>query len=767
MIVYIPKTRHTEYAIAGEEFVKYYREISGKNLTVVYEDDGKSDVVTFGGVAVNPLIARLVLNGEIPAPKINAGTEEYVVKTYFVQGRKILLLAGGLGRSTLYALYRYLEVAYNCRWYWDGDIVPKNSVRDIFEPIDLEERPRFAYRGLRYFAHRGCKRFQAEMWDFEDWKKEIDYLVKRRQNMFMLRIGQDDLFQRAFPDSVSYPTEETMDELNFKDGQGFNDRRLFWSLEYRGELRKKVMKYAFDRGLMSPEDCGTMTHWYSRTPIEFLEKEKPTFFGEVRTGYNTDSGRVWDIREDRNFDFYTKLTETSVREYGKDEIFHTIGFAERLFSEDREANRRMKKYVYDRFLQYLKEEHPKSTVFIASWDIWLTYKATEAQEMFATFDKEQCVIFDYTSDTAISNNFTNWGIMGEFPYIFGSFLGYESQNDCMGYYHITEERLAVAKADSTCKGMILWPELAHSDTLMLEFTAVNSWLDEVVPVQSVIEKLCGERYFCENGYMLDIWKRFYSVLSLMHWSQNTKALQWRPQYYYSGYGRWYIPRLVAREEVDEFIWDFPYDRAIKAHDDAIYCLEKLAKIPENSLQDEFIRRDVVDIARTIIGRYAHVYLIAEAENIVACRKGENKEKFVRSFGNAVSELLQCLCEILSIHEDFSLAKTLRDIQKNKPIYAGFEETLKNNTCCLYCRQNIYETVKEIFIPENEVMQKLILEGAPTWKYDESLETKFKIESEKIFAKYQAKKLEDIDKEPKGDFIKALENALEVLKQNPL
>ena len=66
-----------------------------------------------------------------------------------------------------------------------------------------------------------------------------------------------------------------------------------------------------------------------------------------------------------------------------------------------------------------------------------------------------------------------------------------------------------------------------------------------------------------------------------------------------------------------------------------------------------------------------------------------------------------------------------------------------------------------------VMQKLILEGAPTWKYDEGLETKFKIESEKIFAKYQAKKLEDIDKEPKGDFIKALENALKVLKQNPL
>ena len=68
-------------------------------------------------------------------------------------------------------------------------------------------------------------------------------------------------------------------------------------------------------------------------------------------------------------------------------------------------------------------------------------------------------------------------------------------------------------------------------------------------------------------------------------------------------------------------------------------------LSESALQDEFIRRDATDIARTVIGRYAHVYLIAEAERIVACRKGEDKAQEVRALGRAVCELLQCLQDV--------------------------------------------------------------------------------------------------------------------------
>jgi predicted AAA+ superfamily ATPase len=88
-------------------------------------------------------------------------------------------------------------------YFWDGDVVPKRGEID-FAGLDVVEKPRFAYRGLRYFAHRGLHRFQAEHWDLDDWKRELDWCLKKRFNLFMLRTGIDDLFQRAFPGEVPH-----------------------------------------------------------------------------------------------------------------------------------------------------------------------------------------------------------------------------------------------------------------------------------------------------------------------------------------------------------------------------------------------------------------------------------------------------------------------------------------------------------------------------------------------------------------------------------
>lgn len=112
------------------------------------------------------------------------------------------------------------------------------------EDIDIQESPRFEYRGLRYFAHRGLKRFQAEHWSFEDWKQEIDWMVKKRLNFFMLRIGMDDIWQRAFPEVVKEPEE--YQKLTGEATDGYSDRSDFWTLKYRSELREKVLQYAKD-----------------------------------------------------------------------------------------------------------------------------------------------------------------------------------------------------------------------------------------------------------------------------------------------------------------------------------------------------------------------------------------------------------------------------------------------------------------------------------------------------------------------------------------
>ena len=111
-------------------------------------------------------------------------------------------------------------------------------------------------------------------------------------------------------------------------------------------LRKRLLAYAFERDLMHPEDCGTMTHWYSRTPLDFLRAKTPKLLSQNSGIYSEQTGLVWDIADDANLDNYFALTAAHIREYGQAGLFHTIGLAERPYSDDREANLRLKKYVY-------------------------------------------------------------------------------------------------------------------------------------------------------------------------------------------------------------------------------------------------------------------------------------------------------------------------------------------------------------------------------------------------------------------------------------
>ena len=590
--------------------------------------------MVLGSPAVNTFAAMHMLEGELPCLNLRAGTDDFAIKTCRLGERKVLLLQGGLGRAVLYAVYTYFE-QNGCGWFWGGDYVPKLDKETLWaKDFDIVETMRFQYRGIRYFAHRGCKRFRAEEWDFDDWKREIDYLAKRRLNLFMLRIGQDDLFQRAFPNDVKYPTEETMDALTFppydKDSLikgGYSDRRLFWSLEYRGELRKKVLAYAFDRGFMHPEDCGTMTHWNTLTPIDFIENKKPKFFNETYVGTNYgkyQTGQVWDIREDKEFEYYMQLTKAHIKEYGKAEIFHTIGFGERMFSEDRAKNFQMKRYVYDRYLQALKTEYPTCPVFIASWDLWLRYTSEEVQQLVASLDKTQSIIFDYTSDSPYTNNFTRWNVVGNFPYVFGIFHAYANFNDCLGFYSLTEERMQVAKADEYCKGIIYWPELSHSDTLMQEFFMGNARSDQVIGVNEALNTMCIRRYGEYAEQMQQIWEQALPVIQLMHWTMRADP-EGNTEYYFFTLYRRYMPWIFKGESAEKFSDGMDVEKAKNALKNATECFRLLRALPSCVYENEFIRRDIADIARTLLGRYVNINLILEAQAIVEYQKtGEGK-----------------------------------------------------------------------------------------------------------------------------------------------
>lgn len=715
------------YQTAALAFQEMYEKVTGDVLPIITEADSESDLIVIGSDAVNDFTAQAFACNWIDSFDIRYGTDDYALRSVEANEHTYLFLAGGRGRSTLYAVYDYFERVAGCHYYWDGDVIVHHDQLPL-GGLRVTERPRFAYRGLRYFAHRGLHRFQAEHWSLQDWQREIDWMVKRRLNYFMLRIGMDDLYQRAFPDVVSYPN--ATERLPEAAEEGFDDRTLFWSLEYRGILRQKLLAYAFDRDLIHSEDCGTMTHWYSRTPVEYLEKKRPKLLNQATSGYAENTGLCWDPRVRENMDNYFKLTETYVEQFGKPELFHTIGLAERLIFEDRGQNMNMKLFTYRRILQHVHEKYPAAKTMIASWDFIGWWYPEEVQKLMREFDPERTIILDYTSEHDDPDRcFTNWGVVGKFPWIFGIFHAYEAQNCLRGMYDVTKERMEIAKQDPFCKGMIFWPELSHSDPLVLEYLARNAWQPDQLTIEPLAESFCMERYGAYGPQMNQAWQAYLPLIKLVGWGHYSRRTPDDPDYVKYCHS-WHDHRstlvdilngwdravLNDEETVRDRItdegknqleanrarWTRLIGQARPYRQNLSDTLRALYTLPDEALDNPFVKRDVMDLAHSLLEQITHYGMLRLALACGRFEEGEDNGAQILAQCEAIYRTSEVIGRLLACHEDYSMNATMDGLKRVSPVNTMFETTLKHNLVNGYCRQASYEPWNYLFLDEQRV-----------------------------------------------------------------
>ena len=648
------------FAPQQAEFAKYYKMITGK--------DAPEGTVRF---AIDPAVSK-------------SGRDAYRIVTTASARQQVVAITGSNLRSVWYGLYDLLERRGGCHWFWDGDVVPKRDTIDLSN-LDVREEAHFEYRAIRYFAHRGLTRFQAEHWGLEDWKKEIDWLLKRRLNTFMLRIGQDDVFQRAFPDVCPYPDASKPQPGMYK---GYNDRTLFWSLQFRGQLRHDLQKYAFDRGLMSPEDFGTMSHWYSPTPDSFLAKKKPPFLPQANSTHAEPHLRVWDIRTGDWAEEYWKLTKTAIDAYDQGapepRLLHTIGLGERRCYKDRKANFDLKVKTLNKFLDMAKRDYPDAKLLIAGWDFYLTWKNEEVREYLKTLDKDSVLLWDYEADDAKrgakARNFTNWDVIGKFPYTYSIFLAYEKALDTRANYEIIEERQKLVQNDPFCKGYILWPESSHTDTLLLRFFTANAWSDKLVPHGDVLDEFCASRYGASAEAMKAAWKAALPASWLRGWGNN---------YSYAVLGIGGNPPPMKL--IDQ--WEQPVEDAQK-----VFTL--LQQVPWD---DPFVQRDAIDIARMVLDRLIAVRVWEFGRELGAWRKSTTasvqQQDVLLAKINRVAELCDAMADLLALHTDYSLWESYQRLDAVEKIRNPlFEKTLFENASCDYCRSHQYELARHWYAP---------------------------------------------------------------------
>ena len=651
------------FAVPRAEFAKYYRQIVGA--------EAPEGTVSF---AIDPTISK-------------SGNDAYAVTS---KGPASVAITGSNMRSVLYGVYDLFERRGGCGWFWDGDVVPRRGAIDL-SGLDVREESRFSYRGLRYFAHRGLTRFQAEHWGFEDWRREIDWCLKNRLNLFMLRIGQDDLFQRAFPDVCAYP--DASKPLPGA-GRAFDNRSLFWPLQFRGELRKKVMAYAFERGMMAPEDFGTMTHWYSRTPQDFLEKMKPDFMPQSSEGYNDPSGLVWDIRKAKWMDAYWKLTAASMREYGRPDILHTIGVAERDMFATAAENRRAKIELTNALFDEARRRYPSAKRIFAGWDIYCMNKPEEAKA-FLKHIPNDVIIWDYEADAYRNTNFTEWDVIGKRPYTFGIFMAYEAGLDPRTNYSLIAQRQRLIANDPMCVGYILWPESSHVDTMGLEYFVRNAWRADKADVDSLVRGLCSRRYPADHvERMGELWRDAIPV------STNVNEL-WRWNYALT------VLRVWAKKNPANSRSSWPAPRPDSVFSRVPRIFSSLREVDWDG--SVHLRRDAMDLARMAADR-----ITVEAENRLMhawfdWRDGKGDAEKVRAAAARAGRLGHLMARLLALHTDYSLVDSLARLNDVHPVSnPGFGNVLMDNCANWYCASHQAEMAEHLYAPAIDAMARQIV-----------------------------------------------------------
>lgn len=726
--VLTPPRGEKAYPLAGEALADLWEKVTGLRPVVRSWDGAASqaqdaqeklpegDLALIGSDAVHPLVHQLIRQGAIDSLGIQYGSDEYRLLCVPHLGRRYLILAGGSGRSTLYAVYDFFRRQAGVEYFWDGDVIPKREAID-FAGLDVIEKPRFAYRGLRYFAHRGLHRFQAEHWDLEDWKREIDWCVKKRFNMFMLRTGIDDLFQRAFPGEVPYPPTDAKDP----DGvdRSYDDRTSFWALKYRGELRKQVLQYARDRSLVHPEDTGTITHWYSHTPSSFY-RSRPDFpvIRDQKSGYSLATQAIWDIESPLTWDAYWKLTETHIREFGSPRMFHTIGMAERTFGKDARDSLQRKLYVYRQTQQKLREHYPDAPLLIASWDfIGWNWTDQAVGSLLAEFDPSKTILLDYTADNPRKVSYRDWGAAERFPWIFGIFHGFARNSDVHEDYGLLAPRLQEAAADKMSQGLVLWSEISHNDTFLLEYLGANSWQPRELELQAAVARFCRTRYSPElAGRMEKLWNGFLAASQLLHWNDTRgEGSAWfgEPQYRLLSGSAFLslaperLPRLQA--DLDRF------RTGLALAPEVLAGLAEMASEAPPGGRGALWRRDALDMARTIANRALVAALVRAALEMESWRAGKVDGAAVRQQAELTRRLMDALADVLALSEDFSMQASLKHLEKAQPlnqvaptINPHSELTLKSNAENGYCRSHHYELVRHVYRPELDAFWEWVL-----------------------------------------------------------
>ena len=321
---------------------------------------------------------------------------------------------------------------------------------------------------------------------------------------------------------------------------------------------------------------------------------------------------------------------------------------------------------------------------LAGWDFHNQWSPEEVPELIKELDPAKTILWDYEADTIGPRNYTNWDVIGKFPYVFGIFEALEAAADIRANYNIIEERMALSANDPFCKGYIFWPEMSHADILMLEYFPHNAWKPYQPNPIHAVERLCRTRYRDDADTMLGIWKTFLPCTYPYKYTEAWYAsILWtfsRPTGFFSANDRTELRKTFAEK---------------LAPTPALY--RALAELPFDDAKP-FIKRDSIDIARTAANKLAILSITNVNVTLKNWREGKATKDEVDLAATRFQRHWELFCDLLALHDDYSMHATYERLKTVSEVNPHFEKTLIANAANGYCASYQYELFAYCYLP---------------------------------------------------------------------
>lgn len=684
---------------AAEELAEYMARITGRKTTVTADSkvdlaDGKTFFIV-GPPKRNSFAAKLLSEGLLSSASEMPEHEDafVVLSDKAANGAAVILLAGRKPLGSLYAVYDYLETYCGVGFFQDGEHVPQMAQvpRDNLRRV---ERPRFDNRlHFCWNGHEAIKKYHSYWWSLDEWKREFDWMAKRRLNMIRIDLGYythfaGDAFEQAFPEIGPEVQQNGYFAL-----AGF-PHDWNWPPEYRREMLKKAMEYGRSLGIRFIYRMD-----YASVPQRFI-KAHPEIKYMPADVYGPS--RQIDPRDPNAAKIEKQYLQTIVKIFGTDNLYMYTPYVEiDVGGGSPEKNLEVRVAAANGILKLIRDVDPEGMWVTDTWDMIFRQRWNPKiiKTYLDSFPDDKLYLYNTSADveTPPLSKENDWWYGKKWA--FGVLNAYAGEDFLRGDPVELIGRVKEASRQANCTGVFLIPEMTHYNIMFWDMVTHLAWDPSDVDYEKYLRGYCVRRYGSEfEAPTVEVWRK---VTQAVLQYKPYRGEQFMINRMYVNYP-WY--RLLCRQmgnhvsapmfDENKAIFD---EQVEDLHEEIPLLQEALTefmKLSDAQKDNDVYVEDAVVLLRT----YASKCFNWETACAFKAFKAGDKKAFKTHRGRAM-EILGIIRDVLALCPTYSANKTIAEAS-SVPGSNKFIPNMVRQACINwnYVMNDVYEQFDGQYIP---------------------------------------------------------------------